>query len=203
MDAKSKQGTPPIITQKPKERKGKRKWKVEECSGNETKQIGSTICRSYIRTRLSWRHQHHALGEGEPLSVDWVDRLERSPGRSSPERRCVKLRRILSPQAELSSEFITSCTLMALFCREWSAPEAESRRSPESNDARSPYIWRGVRDGLILAQSVGVLAPDDRPAIVVSSRGRSCRWAVGLDSARRCKVEEGESIGAKAPSRSG
>lgn len=36
----------------------------------------------------------------------------------SPDRRCVKLRRILSPQAELSSEFITSRTLMALFCRE-------------------------------------------------------------------------------------
>lgn len=35
-----------------------------------------------------------------------------------PDRRCVKLRRILSPQAELSSECMTSRTLIALFWRE-------------------------------------------------------------------------------------
>lgn len=123
----------------------------------------------------------------------------------SPDRRCVKLRRILSPQAELSREVITSRTLIALFCREWSVPAGEWSRLLllASKETRSPYMWRGVRDGLILDHSVGVLAPDPRPIIVVSIRGRSAWRAAGLDSARRWEVDVGESIGVNGPSKSG
>lgn len=119
----------------------------------------------------------------------------------SPGRRCVKLRRILSPQAELSSECMTSWTFIELFERE-RATEDISGASPVSKEVRSPYISRGVREGLMLDHSlVGVLDPDARPPRLVSRRGRSWR-PLGLDSARRCCIT-GESMGGRLLSNPG
>lgn len=134
------------------------------------------------------------------------------PDRRSPGRRCVKLRRRLSPQAELSNDCITSFMLIALFCREWSAlivpvpdpgpgPGPGPRPVPSPGSVLGPgagsyedVVWArprpGMRDGLMLDHSVdgAALAVDMRPARPVSIGGR-------LKSPRGRLGDVGDSMG--------
>lgn len=52
-----------------------------------------------------------------PVPNERCEKCGRKPAHLPPDRRCVKLLRILSPQAELSSTSKTSAALTALFCR--------------------------------------------------------------------------------------
>ena len=92
------------------------------------------------------------------------------------DRRCVKLRRILSPQADSPSDCITSRTLIVLFCRECSDASCSSCGSGRVSyveDVVCARSRRGDSDGLMLDHSVvGELAAEIWPRWLVLMRGR-------------------------------